>query len=71
MVAHAEAVVDGETGLVIAPDDRKGRVDTLELLVENPGLRRKMGQVVRERAEAKFDTKQNALNIVEILQGIA
>jgi glycosyltransferase involved in cell wall biosynthesis len=69
--ARAEAVVEGETGLDRAPDHGKGLVDALELLVENPGLRWKMGQVGRERAEAKFDTQQNASKIVEILQGIA
>ena len=69
--AHAEAVIDGETGVVIGPDDEISLGDALELLVDNPGLRKSMGQAGRNRAEANFDAQKNALRILELLQGIA
>jgi glycosyltransferase involved in cell wall biosynthesis len=69
--AHAEAVIDGETGVIIDPDDEKSLGDALELLVDNPGLRTRMGQAGRERAETNFDAQKNALRIVELLRGIA
>ncbi len=51
----AEAVVDGVTGTVV-PD--AGRVDAVTTalagLLDDPGLRRRMGDAARQRAEAEF-----------------
>ena len=69
--AMAEAITDGENGFALDVDDEKSLGDALELLVDNPALRRSMGQAGRERAETDFDAQKNALKIVELLQGIA
>jgi phosphatidylinositol alpha-1,6-mannosyltransferase len=51
-----EAVVDGETGLVVAdPSDRVAVADALRRLLEDEPLRRRYGQSARKRAESDFD----------------
>lgn len=51
----AEAVLDGESGLVVDPPDDVGRVaEALASLLENPSLRQRMGAVARDRAVAEF-----------------
>jgi glycosyltransferase involved in cell wall biosynthesis len=69
--AHTEAVIDGETGVVLDIDDEHSLGDALELLIDNPGLRTSMGQAGRQRAETYFDAQKNALKIVELMQGVA
>ncbi len=51
----AEAVAHGETGLVVdAPDDVEAVTAALARLVDDPALRRRMGEASRARAEAQF-----------------
>lgn len=52
----AEAVADGETGVVVHDPDHVGQVaDALRRLLDDPGLRARMGRAARERAEREFD----------------
>jgi len=52
----AEAVVDGETGIVVGrPRDAGEVAGALRRLLEDPGLRERMGAAARARAEAYFD----------------
>ena len=52
----AEAVVDGETGLVVRhPDDADAVAAALARLVDDPAGRAAMGSAARERAVAHFD----------------
>ena len=69
--AHAEAVIDGETGFVIAPDDSDALATALETLVENEALRERMGERARIRAETRFDAHRNALEIVDMMRSVA
>lgn len=52
----AEAVVDGQTGLLVRPRDQEGLTAALRRLVEDPGLRQQLGRagqaLVRERFTA-------------------
>jgi phosphatidyl-myo-inositol dimannoside synthase len=51
----AEAVVDGETGLVVRnPDDVRAVADALAQLLDEPDLRSAMGEAGRARAEAEL-----------------
>jgi phosphatidylinositol alpha-1,6-mannosyltransferase len=47
-----DAIVDGETGLLLSPDDVEGVARAMLALAENPGLSRTMGLAGRARAEA-------------------
>jgi phosphatidylinositol alpha-1,6-mannosyltransferase len=51
----AEAVVDGETGLVVdPPDDPDGVADALAALFDDPPRRLRLGRAARARAVAEF-----------------
>jgi starch synthase len=49
-----EVVSDGETGLLVPPDDPAGLADALNALVEDPARAAAMGRLGRERAIAHF-----------------
>ncbi len=49
-----EAVVEGETGLLVAPDDVDGLAQALRTLAADPARRERMGRAGRERFEARF-----------------
>lgn len=52
----AEAVADGETGFVVErPDDPLAVEAALARLLDDPDLRRGMGEAARRRAEDRFD----------------
>jgi glycosyltransferase involved in cell wall biosynthesis len=53
----AEAVVDGETGLIVPAGDAAALAGALERLLEDPGLRRRFGERGRERARRLFDVE--------------
>lgn len=46
---------DGETGLTVPPRDAAALADALSALVEDPALRRRLGENARERVEDRFD----------------
>jgi glycosyltransferase involved in cell wall biosynthesis len=49
-----EVVVDGETGLLVPPDDVDALTDALRTLFADASLRRAMGRRGRERAEREY-----------------
>ena len=53
--AIPEAVIEGQTGLLVAPGDSDALTVALSKLLRDPGLRRKMGQEGQKRARAHFD----------------
>ena len=55
-----EAVVDGETGYVVPPDDEPALRDALSRLVGDPELRRRMGDAGRARALRLFTAEAMA-----------
>jgi glycosyltransferase involved in cell wall biosynthesis len=49
-----EIVLDGETGLLVEPEDAQGLATAILQLYENPELRRRLGQAGQQRVEAAF-----------------
>jgi glycosyltransferase involved in cell wall biosynthesis len=49
-----EAVVDGETGILVPPRDAQALAEALARLIDNPALRARMGAAGRARVEQNF-----------------
>jgi phosphatidylinositol alpha-1,6-mannosyltransferase len=63
-----EAVVDGQTGLVVdRPHDAAAVADALAKLLDDPDLRQSLGKEARRRAVAEFDYDQLARRLQEAL----
>ncbi len=50
----AEAVADGETGLLVAPGDADALATAIRRLLDDPGLGRRLGAAGRERMQSEF-----------------
>jgi len=55
-----EVVVDGQTGLLVPPQDVEALAQALLELVEDEGLRRRLGEAGRRRAKEMFSLEQHA-----------
>jgi len=55
-----EAVREGETGRLVAPEDPDALADAIETLVANPELARRMGAAGRRRAAQSFSVERMA-----------
>ncbi|MCC2668554.1 MAG: glycosyl transferase group 1 [Armatimonadetes bacterium] len=69
--ALAEAVVHGETGLVISPDDAPAMAEAIRTLAEDPVRRAQFGAAAREAALERFDARTNYGRLLEILKHTA
>ena len=59
----AEAVVDGECGLLCAQEDAAGLAANLDRLLGDAKLRRRLGQAARRRAQARFDSRETLVAV--------
>lgn len=64
-----EIVADGETGLLVPPNDPAALVDALSALLADPGRARRMGQAGRARVLARFGWDRAASRIREVISG--
>ncbi|MBB5707604.1 glycosyltransferase family 4 protein [Sphingopyxis panaciterrulae] len=64
--AVSSQVIDGTTGLVIAPGDAKILADALERLCRDPALRRTMGEAGYDRWQAHFSIATAATRMVDL-----
>lgn len=53
-----EAILDGETGILVPVQDADALAAAIMKLIEDPALRQRMGRAGRERAEREFDIRQ-------------
>ena len=63
----AEAVVDGESGLLSAQRDSGAFAAALTRVLRHRGLREQLGRAARARAESRFDSDMNLPLIVKAL----
>jgi len=65
-----EAVVTGETGSLVDPDDFDGFVDALRVLVEDAELRQRYGAAAVARCRALFSMEANAAAISQVYRSV-
>ncbi len=65
--AFPEVVGDGETGLLVPPDDPEALAAALQRLIADSGLRRRLGDAARARIAAGFTIEQMADRFVAAL----
>ncbi|HEX5297350.1 MAG TPA: glycogen synthase [Streptosporangiaceae bacterium] len=61
-----EVVADGETGLLVPPDEPRPLADALNILLRDPGRAQAMGQAGRKRAVAEFGWPAIAAQTAEL-----
>jgi len=61
-----EVVADGETGLLVPPDEPRALGDALNVLLRDPGRAQAMGQAGRKRAVAEFGWPAIAAQTAEL-----
>jgi len=60
-----ELIRDREEGLLVAPSDVEGLSRAIEWLLENPDLRRRLGQAGRRRILRDYDLQKNSAVLAE------
>ncbi len=68
--ALPEMVLDGQTGYIVPPKNPDILAKKINLLVENPQLRRKMGKEGQERFDRMYSFNAYSLNVQEILNDL-
>ena len=63
-----ESVVDGETGLLVSPEDTMALAEALGRLIEDAKLRLHYGRAGRARIEQHFRIEQTVGPLIELLQ---
>jgi hypothetical protein len=69
--AHAEAVVDGQSGFVIEKDDVEALRSRVRQLLDSPPLVQSMSAKSRAWGEKRFDMQKNADKIGDLLLALA
>lgn len=64
-----ELVRDGETGILVPPDDPAALADAVGRLAADAGLRARLGAQGRALVERQHDQDRNARRVVELLAG--
>jgi glycosyltransferase involved in cell wall biosynthesis len=64
-----ELVRDGETGLIVPPDDPAALADAIERLAREPALGARLGTAARALVERQHDQRTNARRMIEMLTG--
>lgn len=67
MNAVPEIILDGETGLLIAPGDRAQLIAAMEAMIASPDRRHLMGRAARQRIEVDADPGSHRRKIVALI----
>jgi glycosyltransferase involved in cell wall biosynthesis len=63
-----EVLVDGESALLVGPDDPDALSAAIVRLIDDAGLRENLGRAARQAAETRHTWRQNAERVVECLR---
>lgn len=66
----AETVVDGETGLLVEPEQPERLADAMVAILTDPERARRMGRVGRERAVANYSWSARAGRLLDIYRSL-
>ena len=67
---NAEAIIDGESGLIIPPGDAAAIYQAIFRLYESPTLRKKLSESARKRAIEFFNLQQMVTNYEKYYQNL-
>jgi glycosyltransferase involved in cell wall biosynthesis len=65
-----EVVLDGETGILVAPQDPASLARAIESLITDPALRMRLGQAARRRYEDHFSLQRMLDATEEVYHGL-
>jgi glycosyltransferase involved in cell wall biosynthesis len=65
-----EAILDGETGFLVPPDDADALADRLRLVLGDPELARRLGPAGRARAVERFTAEKMTESYEELYREI-
>jgi len=66
----AEAVVDGITGIVVQSGDQQGVTCALKTFLDDPSIRKRMGQAALIRAENEFSPRRQADELISAIENL-
>jgi glycosyltransferase involved in cell wall biosynthesis len=66
-----EAVLDGQTGLLVPPESPEALAGALKTLLGDPARRRELGKAGRERASTHFDLGRQTERLVDLYEALA
>jgi colanic acid/amylovoran biosynthesis glycosyltransferase len=65
-----EIVEDEVSGMLIPEADENALATALIRLMDDPDLRKKLGENARKKVEARFDISKNVLHYLEVFGGL-
>lgn len=65
-----ELVVNGETGFLVSPTSKEEIKEAIIKLLNNPELRKEMGQIARKRFETHFSLPQMVQKYIEVYEEV-
>jgi glycosyltransferase involved in cell wall biosynthesis len=65
-----DAVVDGETGLLVPPSSAEPLAHALSRLIEDPALRRRLGDAGRVRASTLYTATETVVKLERMYEGL-
>ena len=67
---HPEIVVDGETGLLVPPNDPDALAGAILKLLDDPSRARRMGQAARHRVAELFNLEQYVDGVEQVIERV-